>query len=81
MSVQINLLHAKVFYFQADAWVAAETTEQTINQAIDMMQAATKSFVETMALIEQDLQEIGEKLPKAEEKNPGLTSQMAEILD
>ncbi|RIW28678.1 hypothetical protein D3H55_21115 [Bacillus salacetis] len=46
LSERLHLMNAKVFYIQADTWMAAETTEKTINEAIDSMEQTARFSAE-----------------------------------
>lgn len=77
---QLFLLNAKVYYKQAGMWIAADTAGETIESAYNMMENATLAVVRAREDIKGSLDHIEELLPAAEEKNPGLSKEMADIL-
>jgi hypothetical protein len=79
-SEQLHLMNAKVYYLQANTWIAAESTEKTINEATEMMEAATIISTEAWKANRQSLFNIGECRDGIEHKNPGLIESICEIL-
>ena len=77
---QIYLLDAKVYYKQAGMWIAAEDAGVTIEEAYGLMEQTTIMLLNTVVDIRASLNHIDEVLPKAEEKNPGLKAELADIL-
>lgn len=75
------LTDAKVFYKQADMWIAAENTGETIEQACNVAEAAGAYYMEAMEDISESLAKIGTDIPEVQEKNPGLTDEMLDILE
>lgn len=69
-SQQLFLLNAKVFYLQANMWIAAETTEKTINEALKEMEHTTAVFSDSMAEIAANMKEAGKHIDVLKEKNP-----------
>ena len=80
MSRQIHLLNAKVFYLQADAWVAAENTERTISEAMELMEKAAALRLAVWQQNQQSLEEIGRLSDEVEMQNPGLIDEINDIL-
>lgn len=79
-SEQLHLMNAKVYYMQADAWIAAEQTEKTINEAIEIMQQTSVIFLESWRGNRNSMERIGECRKKIEEKNAGLIDDISETL-
>ena len=77
---QIYLLDAKVYYKQAGMWIAAEDAGVTIEEAYGLMEQTTVMLLNAVVDIRASLNHIDEILPKAEEKNPGLKAELADIL-
>ncbi|WP_418222943.1 hypothetical protein [Clostridium isatidis] len=80
LSEQLHLMNAKIYYMQADAWVAAETTEKTINEAVEMMEQATIISIETWKANRQSMRNIGEYSHGIEKHNSGLIEDISDIL-
>jgi len=80
LSQQLHLFNAKVFYSQADMWLAAESTEQTISEASQLMLKTAQIFAIAWEDNKKSIQSIGEACKKIENKNPGLTDEMLDIL-
>lgn len=77
---QINLINVKVFYKQADMWIAAESTGETIEEAYAMMEKTASFYIDSMEEMEGNLKKISEYVPTIEEKNPGLLSDIKDLL-
>lgn len=69
---QLRLCNAKVYYKQANMWIAAESAGQAINEACIVANNAIKFFAESVKEIEDDINKISEHITDAEENNPGL---------
>lgn len=78
---QIALTDAKVFYKQADTWIAAEKAGEAIEKAYEKIDATTEVFVESMQEMDDNLEKIGSYVPKIEEKNKGLLDDITDILE
>lgn len=72
LSEQLHLMNAKVFYLQGDMWIAAETTEKTINEAMGMMEKTTIAFFQALQESSQSLDNIGQYVPDINKHNPVL---------
>lgn len=79
-SEQLHLHNAKVYYLQAEAWIAAETTAQTINDAMVMMEKSAIVFAESWKANEISLVNIGDCLNGVEKHNPGLIEEICDNL-
>lgn len=77
---QLYLLDAKVYYKQAEMWIAAEDAGATIEEAYKLMEDTTVELVNAVADIQASLDHIDDMIPKIEEKNPGLKAELADIL-
>lgn len=80
LSEQLHLMNAKIFYLQADAWVAAETAEKTINEAVEMMEQTTKISIEAWDANRQSMHNIGEYRHGIEKHNSRLIEDISNIL-
>ncbi|MCR2823567.1 hypothetical protein [Lederbergia panacisoli] len=79
-SEQLHLMNAKVYYLQADAWVAAKTAEKTINEAVKMMEETTKISIEAWKANRQSMDSIGKYKLGIENHNAGLIEDINDIL-
>jgi hypothetical protein len=79
-SEQLHLLNAKVYYHQADAWIATETTEQTINETLNFMEKTTSLFVEALKINSISLENIERITPQIKENNQNLIEDINDIL-
>lgn len=78
---QILLLDAKVYYKQAEMWIAAENAGETLEQAYGMIEKTTETFSQAVEAVKGSLNSIGEMAPAIEEKNPGLVDDITNILN
>lgn len=76
----LHLMNAKVYYMQAEAWVAAETTEETINEAVVMMEKAAIIHMSAWEDINQSTLNMGKSRDNIERNNPGLLDWMVDEL-
>jgi hypothetical protein len=77
---QLHLMNAKIFYLQGDMWIAAETTEKTINETVELMKKTTILFIQTFQENNHSLNNIGKNVPLIEERNPGLIEDIIDKL-
>lgn len=80
LSEQLHLMNAKIYYLQADVWIAAESAEKTINEALEMMEETTKTFIEAQEANRQSMQNIGEYRQGIKKHNSGLIEEISDIL-
>lgn len=80
-SQQLHLMNAMVFYSQADAWIAAETTQHTITEAYVMMEKAVCVFQESISDNSEALNRIGEIRLEAKVKNPELINEITREME
>lgn len=79
-SEQLHLMNAKVYYLQADSWAAAEQTEKTINEAMEMMQQTSVIFLDSWKDNRESMRKIGEYRNEIEKKNSGLIDDINDVL-
>jgi hypothetical protein len=79
VSQQLHLRAAKIFYLKADVWIAAETTERTINEALLLMEKTAEIFTRAWEENRRSLDIIEEKLNAADEINPNIKAEMLTI--
>lgn len=80
MDEEIALSGAKLYYKQADIWIAAENTERSIEEMDLEAQNAVRFFLESEEEIKQDMNAICEKTSKIAEKNPEKTAEYLRLL-
>lgn len=78
---QILLLGAKVYYRQAGMWIAAEGTERALEEAYSAMEVSAVAFAKAAADTRASLNRIGEMSSAIQEKNPGLSDDILDILE
>ena len=61
-------------------WVAAKEAGETIEESYKKIDETTKIFADTYVDIKDSMQEINKHIPKIEEKNKNLLSDMSDIL-
>jgi len=79
-SEQLHLANARIFYLQADTWTAAQKTEQTINEALEIMDKTMVYYAKSLQVIEADIEDIEHSKKKIERKNPALINEIEEAL-
>ena len=80
LSEQLHLMNARVFYSQAGSWIAAETTEKTIKEAVDRMEKAMSLYFLTLQSNSKSLENIGQYAQSVEQNNPGLIEDINDVL-
>lgn len=78
---QLHYMNAKIFYAQAGMWVAAESTQQTINEAFVMMEQAVKRFEDTIKENSDSLTKIGLYAHDIDQTNPGMKQDILKELN
>ena len=78
---QLFLSNTKIYYKQAGMWIEAENAGKTIEEAYEMMEKTAQCFVESMSEIKENMKKIGNYAPQIEEHNPGLISDIDDILN
>ncbi|WP_337935566.1 hypothetical protein [Jutongia sp.] len=80
LNEHLFLLNAKTYYKQEKMWVAAKEAGETIEESYKKIDETTKIFADTYVDIKDSMQEINKHIPKIEEKNKNLLSDMSDIL-
>ncbi|MDD4297037.1 MAG: hypothetical protein PHC69_08775, partial [Ruminiclostridium sp.] len=80
LSSQLHLMNAKVYYLQASMWKAAQTTEKTINEVVELMEQTTVISIEAWKANRQSMENIGELRHNIEKHNPGIVEDISDIL-
>lgn len=76
LSEQIELLNARVFYYQADMWVQIENTERAVDELLKEVEQSFIFVNKAYDDMSQSVERIGQLVPKSEQKNPGLTKDL-----
>lgn len=76
MSEQIELLNARVFYYQENMWLQIDATESSLEDLERYIEYSANVFSDSYSDIEESIRKIGNYIPEAEKKNPGLTNQL-----
>lgn len=79
-SQRLHFMNAKVYYMQADSWIAAETTEKTLNETAQIMKKATIFSIETWKANRESMNNIGTYRQGIEKHNPGLIEDINSVL-
>ena len=77
-SEQMHLMNAKVYYLQANTWIAAETTARTINEALEMMERTILILNKSFKKIDTDMKIVGKDIDDVKKTNPRLIENMIE---
>lgn len=77
---QIHLLNAKIFYKQANVWISAENAITVIDEAYKLSEMHCKYFIKAFIDIENDLNKIGRNMTNVEKNNPGISSEIFDVL-
>lgn len=77
---ELQLLNAKVFYKEADMWIAAENAGETIEKAYDMIEGTTVFLLESIQDMGDNLNKIDRYIPEIQKKNAGLLEEIEDIL-
>ncbi|RIU93443.1 hypothetical protein [Oceanobacillus picturae] len=77
---QLHLMNSKIYYLQASAWVTADTTEKTINEALEKMKETTEFFVGSWEANRKSMQNISVYRQGIERHNPKLLDEISDIL-
>lgn len=80
-SKMLNFYGAKIYYKDADMWISAENAEIATLHACDSAKNAAVFFAETFSEIKENLNGISKSVSRIEMKNPGLTKELADLLE
>lgn len=79
-SEQLHLMNAKVYYLHADAWIAAEKTTKTLDEAVVIMERLAAIFVESRKANRISMKQIGEYRNGIALNNQGLIEEIVNDL-
>lgn len=77
---QILLLQAKVYYKQAEVWMAVESSAEALDELYEVMRESAKALAEAQQETSASLDNIGKMVPDIRRKNPGLTEDIIRFL-
>ena len=80
MSEQIELLNARVFYYQENMWIQIDATEQSLEDLEKYIDYSANVFSDSYSDIERSIDNIGKYIPGIEKKNPGLKKQLLDAM-
>lgn len=80
MSEQLHLKNAQVFYKQSEMWIAAEKTEDTINEAMLLMENTTVFFMNAMEDNFNSLEKIASHKDAIDEHDSEIIDEINDIL-
>lgn len=80
MSEQIELLNARVFYYQENMWLQIDATEQSLEDLEKYIDYSANVFSDSYSDIEKSIENIGKYIPEMEKKNPGLKQQLLDAM-
>ena len=74
-------MNAKVFYKQAETWIAAEDAAKAIAELEETSSCALNAYMKELRYIEVDMDSIKGGMPKALERNKGLREELLDCFD
>jgi len=80
MSEQIELLNARVFYYQENMGLQIDATEQSLEDLEKYIDYSANVFSDSYSDIERSIENIGRYIPEMEKKNPGLKDQLLDAM-
>ena len=78
---QLQLLNAKVFYKEADMWIEAENTANTIEEAYIIMEKVSEDFIDTWNEIKEKKKKRREYIDKIKENDDNFTKDLSDLLE
>lgn len=78
---ELKLLNAKVFYKEADMWIAAENTHKAMEEVYVTMEKAVEDFVYTWDEIRQGSEKRGEYIDKIKKDNSDFTQELLDLME
>lgn len=80
LSEQLHLMNAKTFYLQGNTWIKAKTTEEAINQTIEIAEDATLIAVESWEANKKSLANISTYHEGINKQNNDLVDHISDVL-
>lgn len=77
---KIQLLDAKVYYNQANMWIAADDAKKAFEEADAARDSMLNRSFNAMVNVKSDVDHVISDINKAEQHNPGLTEDLLNIL-
>ena len=80
-SKMLNFYNAKIYYKQADMWVAAEESEVATQDLYQVAQQVNSFFSSAYTEMKNEISQIGSYVPGIDKHNPGLRNDILSILE
>jgi len=80
MNERLYLMQAKIYYRQAEMWIAAEDAGQAIISAYEMIDVSLQKFTDDYRAIKGHLGEIARNAERFEAKNSGVRKELVDIM-
>ena len=78
---ELQLLNAKVFYKEADMWIAAENTYKSIEEVYTIMDKTTEEFVDTWNEIRECSETRKEYIDRIKKNDNDFAQELSELLE
>lgn len=78
---ELQLLNAKVFYKEADMWIAAENTDKAIEEVYVIMEKVAEDFVDTWNEIREGSEKRRQYIDNIKENNSDFTEELSDLLE
>lgn len=78
---ELQLLNAKVFYKEADMWIAAESTDKAIEEVYAIMEKVAEDFVDTWNEIKEGSEKRRQYIDNIKENNSDFTEELSDLLE
>lgn len=79
-SEQLHLMNAKIYYKQAEVWMMAKNTEDTISEAYEMMITVNEMYVNAWVANRESMKKISEYKDEVKKHNPKLIDEIKDVL-
>lgn len=78
---ELHFLNAKVFYKEADMWIAAENTDKAIKEVYSVMEKTGKEFVKTWNEIRDGSEKRKKYIDKMKKKNSDFAQELVDFIE
>ncbi|EKQ56197.1 MULTISPECIES: hypothetical protein [unclassified Clostridium] len=78
---ELQLLNAKVFYKEADMWIAAENTDKAIEEVYIIMERTAENFVDTWNEIKEGSVKRREYIDKIKAKDDHFAKELSDLIE
>ncbi len=80
MSEQIELLNARVFYYQENMWLQIDETERSLEKLENYIESSASFFSDSYTGITKSIENIGNYVPKIKKMNPRLIEDLQDAM-